>query len=103
MITSRWSDSQQPEPAMSEDAEIAEPRSDAEPLSGLQPGQRGKVLAVEVPGSMRGRVMEMGFTIGTVIEVVRFAPMGDPMEFKVRGAHISLRKAEAAGIRVQRV
>jgi len=56
-----------------------------------------------VPGSMRGRVMEMGFTVGTVIEVVRFAPMGDPMELKVRGAHISLRKAEAAGIRVQRV
>ena len=100
---------------MSEDAENAEPRSGVEsqsgaesqseagPLSGLQPGQRGKVLAVEVPGSMRGRVMEMGFTVGTVIEVVRFAPMGDPMEFKVRGAHISLRKAEAAGIRVQRV
>ena len=88
---------------MSEDAENAEPRSDAEPLSRLQPGQRGKVLAVEVPGAMRGRVMEMGFTVGTVIEVVRFAPMGDPMEFKVRGAHISLRKAEAAGIRVQRI
>lgn len=88
---------------MSADAENAEPRSAAEPLSGLQPGQRGKVLAVEVPGAMRGRVMEMGFTVGTVIEVVRFAPMGDPMEFKVRGAHISLRKAEAAGIRVQRI
>jgi Fe2+ transport system protein FeoA len=82
---------------MSEDAEIAEP------LSGLQPGQRGKVIAIDVPGSMRGRVMEMGFTVGTVIEVVRFAPLGDPMEFKVRGAHISLRKAEAAAIRVQRV
>jgi Fe2+ transport system protein FeoA len=82
---------------MSEDAE------NAEPLSGLQPGQRGKVIAIEVPGSMRGRLMEMGFTIGTVIDFVRFAPMGDPMEFKVRGAHISLRKAEATGIRVQRV
>ena len=88
---------------MSENAESAEPRSDAEPLSGLQPGQRGKVIAIEVPGAMRGRVMEMGFTVGTVIEFVRFAPLGDPMEFKVRGSHISLRKAEAAGIRVQRV
>ena len=37
---------------MSEDAENAEARSEAEPLSGLQPGQRGKVLAVEVPGSI---------------------------------------------------
>src|SRR5438128_1594178 len=99
---SKWSGSQR-EPAMSADAETAEPRSGAEPLSGLQPGQRGKVLALEVPGAMRGRVMEMGFTVGTVIEVVRFAPLGDPMELKVRGAHISLRKAEAAGIRVQRV
>ena len=88
---------------MNADAENAEPQSEAEPLSGLQPGQRGKVTAIEVPGAMRGRVMEMGFTVGTVIEVVRFAPMGDPMEFKVRGAHISLRKAEAAGIRVQRI
>jgi Fe2+ transport system protein FeoA len=88
---------------MSENAESAEPRSDAEPLSGLQPGQRGKVIAIGVPGAMRGRVMEMGFTVGTVIEFVRFAPLGDPMEFKVRGSHISLRKAEAAGISVQRV
>ena len=88
---------------MSESAENAQPQSAAEPLSGLAPGQCGKVTAIEVPGSMRGRVMEMGFIIGTVIEVVRLAPMGDPIEFKVRGAHISLRKAEAAGIRVQRI
>ncbi len=88
---------------MSADAENAEPRNAGEPLSSLQPGQRGKVLALEIPGAMRGRVMEMGFTVGTVVEVVRFAPLGDPIEFKVRGAHISLRKAEAGGIRVQRV
>ena len=88
---------------MGDDAPNAVPQNEPEPLSGLQPGQRGKVIAIDVPGSMRGRVMEMGFTIGTVIEVVRFAPMGDPMEFKVRGAHISLRKTEAAGIRVQRI
>ena len=46
--------------------------------------------------------MEMGLTVGAAIEVVRFAPLGDPMEVKVRGAHISLRKADAAGVRVQR-
>jgi Fe2+ transport system protein FeoA len=75
----------------------------AEPLSALQPGQRGKVLAIDVPGANKGRIMEMGFTIGTVIEVVRFAPLGDPMEIKVRGAHVSLRKADAAGVSVQRI
>jgi len=75
----------------------------AEPLSGLQPGQRGRILAIDVGGANKGRIMEMGFTVGTVIEVVRFAPLGDPMEFKVRGAHVSLRKADAAGVRVQRI
>lgn len=87
---------------MSAAAENEQPGIAAEPLSALQPGQRGKVLAVEIPGVMRGRVMEMGFTVGALVEVVRLAPLGDPMEFKVRGSHISLRKADAAGIRVQR-
>ena len=75
----------------------------AEPLSGLLPGQRGRVVAVHVGDSNRGRIMEMGVTVGTTVEVVRFAPLGDPMELKVRGAHISLRKADAAGVRVERI
>ena len=75
----------------------------AEPLSGLLPGQRGRVVAVDIADSNKGRILEMGVTVGTTIEVVRFAPLGDPMELKVRGAHISLRKADAAGVRVQRI
>lgn len=75
----------------------------SEPLSGFQPGQRGKVLAIDLPGEQRGRIMEMGLTVGTTIEFVRCAPLGDPIEVKVRGSHLSLRKAEAAGIHVARV
>lgn len=73
------------------------------PLSDFQPGERGKVVSVDLPGALRSRIMEMGLTVGVTVEVVRFAPLGDPVELKVRGAHLSLRKAEAAGIRVQRV
>ena len=75
----------------------------AEPLSGLLPGQRGRVVSLNIADSNKGRIMEMGVTVGTTIEVVRFAPLGDPMELKVRGAHISLRKADATGVRVQRI
>lgn len=75
----------------------------SEPLSGLVPGERARIVAVDIADSNRGRVLEMGFTVGTTVEVVRFAPLGDPMELKVRGAHVSLRKAEAAGLRVQRI
>jgi ferrous iron transport protein A len=74
----------------------------AESLSSLLPGQRGRIVAIDLADSNRGRMMEMGLTVGAAIEVIRFAPLGDPMEIKVRGANISLRKAEAAGVFVQR-
>ena len=72
----------------------------AVPLASLTPGQKGKIAGIDLPGSQKGRVMEMGLTNGTLIEVVKIAPLGDPVEYKVRGGHISLRKAEAALIRV---
>ncbi len=70
-------------------------------LASLNPGQKGKITAVNLPGAQKGRVMEMGLTIGTPIEVIKVAPLGDPVEYKVRGGHLSLRKAEAASISVQ--
>ena len=45
----------------------------------------------------------MGVTVGAQFEVIRFAPMGDPMEIKVRGYRLSLRKREAAGIRIEKL
>lgn len=42
--------------------------------------------------------MDMGFTKGVGVEVVKMAPMGDPMEVAVRGYHLCLRKAEARSI-----
>ena len=70
-------------------------------LASLAPGQKGKIAAIELPGGQKGRVMEMGLTVGTTIEVVKIAPLGDPVEYKVRGGHLSLRKAEAALILVE--
>ena len=74
--------------------------SEATTLASLSPGQKGKIAAIDLPGGQKGRVMEMGLTVGTTIEVVKVAPLGDPVEYKVRGGHISLRKAEAALIQV---
>ena len=71
------------------------------PLASLAPGRKGKITAIELPGGQKGRVMEMGLTVGTTIEVVKVAPLGDPVEYKVRGGHLSLRKAEAALILVE--
>lgn len=75
--------------------------SEAASLASLVPGQKGKITSIELPGSQKGRVMEMGLTVGTTVEVIKIAPLGDPVEYKVRGGHISLRKAEAALILIQ--
>jgi Fe2+ transport system protein FeoA len=45
--------------------------------------------------------MEMGLLVGTTVELVRFAPLGDPVEIKVRGYHLTLRRHEADQIYVQ--
>ena len=75
----------------------------AEFMNALTVGQRGRVSALDLPGEQRQRLLEMGLTVGTEFQVVRFAPMGDPLEIKVRGYHLSLRKRDAAGVRVVRL
>ena len=68
------------------------------PLTALSPGGAGKVTEIRVSAASRPRLMEMGLLVGTPVELVRFAPMGDPVEIKVRGYHLTLRKHEAEQI-----
>ncbi len=70
------------------------------PLSQMQAGQAGTIEELAGQGSVCHRLLEMGITRGTTIEVVRFAPMGDPIDIKVRGYHLSLRRQEAEVIKV---
>jgi ferrous iron transport protein A len=72
-----------------------------QPLTSLEVGQRAVVAEIKVPAEYRGRLLEMGLLVGTTIELVRFAPLGDPVEIKVRGYNLSLRKHEAEQILVR--
>ena len=72
------------------------------PLSELSPGQSGTVQRVEVTGSARGRLQEMGLIRGTVVQFVRSAPLGDPIEIRVRGYRLSLRRQEAEAVIIER-
>ena len=74
-----------------------------EVLSALKIGEKARVLGFELPPEHRQRLLEMGLTVGAECEVVRFAPMGDPIDIKVRGYQLSLRKKEAGGVRVERI
>ena len=72
-------------------------------LSALKIGEKARVLGFDLPPEHRQRLLEMGLTVGAECEVVRFAPMGDPIDIKVRGYHLSLRKKEASGVRIARL
>ncbi|HYP91121.1 MAG TPA: FeoA family protein [Polyangiaceae bacterium] len=70
-------------------------------LSEIKPGQVVQVLSIGGQSSFRRRLLELGLVPGTRIELVRVAPLGDPVELLVRGASLSIRKAEAGVIAVE--
>lgn len=72
-----------------------------QPLTAVALGQTATVAEIKLPPASRPRLMEMGLLVGTRVELVRFAPLGDPVEIKVRGYNLTLRKHEAEQIFVR--
>ena len=72
-------------------------------LSEIKTGQVVEIVRVSGQSSFRRRLMELGLVPGTRVELVRVAPLGDPVELLVRGASLSIRKAEAGVIEVGHV
>ncbi len=73
------------------------------PLSDLMTGQRARVVGVDARSEIGQRIMEMGVTPGAEIRLLGAAPMGDPLAFEIRGYRLSLRRAEAALVEVERL
>ena len=72
-----------------------------QPLTQVAPGHKVTVAEIKLPPENRPRLMEMGLLVGTPVELVRFAPLGDPVEIKVRGYNLTIRKHEAEQIYVR--
>lgn len=69
-------------------------------LADLKEGQSGTVLDVVGDDAVAQRLMEMGLTDGELVRMIGLAPMGDPIEFSVRGYRLTLRRAEAARVTI---
>ncbi len=69
-------------------------------LDQLTPGQSARVKRIGGEGAIRRRLMDMGITSGVEIAVIKTSPFGDPVEYLLRGYHLSLRKSEAQMIEV---
>ena len=72
-------------------------------LSVLLPGEQAIIHRIDsTVYHVRQRLLELGLTKGTRIEIIRMAPLGDPIEVMVKGYRLSLRKLEAAAVFVQK-
>lgn len=69
-------------------------------LSQLSSGHSGVVAAVNGSSRLVARMMEMGFVPGALVEVIRKAPFGDPVQYRIRSSRISIRSAEAECVQV---
>lgn len=70
-------------------------------LKDLTPGQAGTVVSIGEKGPLRRRIMDMGVTPGVLVKLIKVAPLGDPVEVNIRGYELSLRKEEAAQIKIE--
>jgi len=103
-VDSRQQPTDKAHPAPATKSAHHEPASPKHPvvekLAGQPVGRKLKIVGFDLPPDIYQRLLEMGLTKGTTCTVVRYAPMGDPIELKVRGYSLSLRLAEAAGVQV---
>ncbi|VBB07670.1 transcriptional repressor c-terminal [Lucifera butyrica] len=70
-------------------------------LDQLAPGETGIITGVAGNGTIKRRMIDMGLVAGTKFRIQRYAPLGDPIEIKIKNFNLALRKAEAALVEVQ--
>ena len=71
------------------------------PLSELEPKEKGKIIKIGGQRGIRRRLLDMGVVSGATVEVQRVAPLGDPVEIRIKGYDLALRLEEAANIKVE--
>jgi len=69
----------------------------------LKAGDRAEVTSVAAEPAVRRRLMDLGLVRGTELEVLRFAPLGDPIEINCNGLLLTMRRNEAEGITVNKL
>lgn len=70
-------------------------------LSKLKPGDKGRITSIGALGPLKRRLMDMGVLVGEEVQVLKMAPMGDPIEVRIKSYNLSLRRKEAEGIGVE--
>lgn len=72
-------------------------------LAELNPGETAEIVALIAEGVLRRRLLDLGFIVGSRIEVLRTSPFGDPKAYRLRGAVYALRNVHARLVKVRRI
>jgi DtxR family Mn-dependent transcriptional regulator len=72
-------------------------------LADIEAGRKAKVLSVGGSAAVNRRLTGTGMERGAIVSVIRVAPLGDPIEIKLRGQNVPVRKAEALDVEVERL
>ena len=72
-------------------------------LGELKVGEKCTVTAVGGEGELRIRLLDMGIIPGTTVQIMKYAPMGDPVEIRLRGYELTLRIADASIVEVEKI
>ena len=67
-------------------------------LADLRPSESGQIHTISGADGISHRLAELGFTRGQTVEVIRFAPLGDPIQIRIRGFLLALRRQEATRV-----
>lgn len=76
-------------------------RNHCKMLCDCKPGQHAKIRCHHAKGAIRQRLLDLGFVPGTEIDMIRSAPLGDPVQCKVSGYNVTLRRSEARLIELE--
>ncbi len=72
-------------------------------LNEVKPKTKCRIIKVSGSGGVHGRLLDMGCVKGTDVEVIKIAPLGDPIDIVIKGYHLSVRKEEAKNIEVEAI
>ncbi len=70
-------------------------------LDQLHPGETAVIRHISGSGPLRRRLLDMGLVRGAAVTMIKAAPLGDPVQYRVRGYHLALRRAEAHTITLE--
>lgn len=72
-------------------------------LDKLRPGEKAIIKSFGGQAEESGYLMELGLLVGTIVQMIKFAPLGDPLEIRFRGYHLSIRRSVAQTILVEKL